>query len=89
MIVAASKPAALIQFAQHLPELIRARRGHGDYQLDFVFKRGETRSCYSVLFGERWAKLREDSPNILGKIGLRIERTLSYEEHTKSYAMLS
>jgi len=38
---------------------------------------------------QRWAKLREDSPNIPGKIWRRIERTLSYEEHTRRYAMPS
>ena len=33
---------------------------------------------------QRWSKLREDSPNVPRKIWRRIERNLSYEEHTKS-----
>jgi hypothetical protein len=37
---------------------------------------------------QRWAKLREESPNLPGKIWSRIEQTLTYEEHAKRYPTL-
>jgi hypothetical protein len=48
----------------------------------------QLRDALSVI-EQRWAKLREESPNLPEKIWTRIEQTLTYEKHEKRYPTLA